>query len=43
MFRLLDTSGDGRVSASEFCDVLEGKKVPDFAGHARAERRRAKK
>lgn len=43
VFRLLDTSGDGRVTANEFCDVLEGKTIPDYAAHVKKERQRAKK
>lgn len=43
MFRLLDTSGDGRVTANEFCDVLEGTTVPAYEAHVRAERQRARK
>jgi hypothetical protein len=36
----LDTSGDGKVSYREFCNVVERRSVPDYATHVKKERAR---
>jgi Ca2+-binding EF-hand superfamily protein len=38
IFRLLDAKKDGRVDTNEFCDVLEGKQIPDYEAYVRAQR-----
>jgi hypothetical protein len=41
--RLLDRNGDGSISYNEFCDVIEGRKVPDFNAFVVKERARSAK
>lgn len=42
IFKLLDLKQTGRVDYNEFCDVLEGKLIPDVDGFVRKERLRAR-
>ena len=42
VFRLLDTSGDGRVTGTEFCDVVDGKVLPEYEKFVRTERGQVK-
>ena len=40
VFRLLDYDGNGRLAYSEFCDVIESRRVPDYIKFVKAERTR---
>jgi Ca2+-binding EF-hand superfamily protein len=42
VYNLLDGSGDGRVSYTEFCDLVESKRVPDYRAFIKAERAKQK-
>jgi hypothetical protein len=38
IFKLLDINGDGTVTPTEFCDVIEGKSIPQFETFVKKER-----
>jgi Ca2+-binding EF-hand superfamily protein len=43
IFRLLDRNGNGQVSQTEFCDIVEARVAPDYKAFVKSERALAAK